>query len=182
MPGKYWNSVMDVAVDNGGYVTPALVDIPSVELRKMVARGTLDSAGHGVYRIPALPLDRHDEFILARLWAAGRGVVSHDSALLVHELCDINPSVVHLTIPTSYRISRAGGERYQLHRADLPEREVTRLDAVVLTTVLRTLTDSVGHVDDYLVRQAIETASERGAITATNRHRLIARMTNGATS
>ncbi len=173
---------MDAAVDNGGYVTPALVDIPSVELRKMVARGTLDSAGHGVYRVPALPLDRNDEFILARLWAAGRGVVSHDSALLVHELCDINPSAVHLTIPTSYRISRAGGERYHLHRADLLDRDVTRLDAVVLTTVQRTLNDSVGYVEDYLVRQAIETASQRGAITAADRDRLTITLTAGASS
>ncbi|MFK7917930.1 MAG: hypothetical protein AB8G14_07620 [Ilumatobacter sp.] len=157
---------MDVAVDNGGYVTPSLVDVPAVELRKMVTRGTLDSAGHGVYRVPSLPFDRHDEFILARLWAAGRGVVSHDSALLVHELCDINPTVVHLTIPTSYRISRAGGERYEVHRAELDDSEVTRIDAVVLTSIPRTLTDSIGHAPGYLLRQAIDTAARRGAITS----------------
>ena len=133
-------------------------------------------------RVPALPLDRNDEFILARLWAAGRGVVSHDSALLVHELCDINPSAVHLTIPTSYRISRAGGERYQLHRADLLERDITRIDAVVLTTVQRTLTDSVGHVEDHLVRQAIETASQRGAITGADRDRLTITLAAGAST
>ncbi len=173
---------MDVAVDNGGYVTPSLVNVPAVELRKMVARGTLDPAGHGVYRVPSLPLDRNDEFILARFWAAGRGVVSHDSALLVHELCDINPSAVHITIPTSYRISRAGGERYEVHRADLSDREVTRIDAVVLTTIPRTLSDSIGHAPDYLARQAIDTAAGRGAVTPAERDQLLRTVAKSVTS
>lgn len=179
VPGKYWDSLMDVAVDNGGYVTPALVaplGVPAVELRKMVARGTLESAGHGVYRVPSLPIDRYDEFIFARLWAAGRGVVSHGSALLVHELCDINPTKVHLTIPTSYRISRAGGERYVIHHADLGEQDVTRLEAVVLTTIRRTLQDVIDSLPAYLVRQAVETARQRGAITADEHDRYLDRL------
>lgn len=170
---------MEVAVDNGGYVTPALVapyGVPAVELRKMVSRRTLESAARGVYRVPSLPVDPYDEFILARLWAAGRGVVSHDSALLVHELCDINPSRVHLTIPTRYRISRAGGDRYVIHRDDLEPGDITRIEAVTLTTVRRTLTDSLGNVPGYLVRQAVDTARRRGAIAAAERDRLLAEL------
>lgn len=179
VPGRYWEALMDVAVDNGGYVTPALVaplGIPAVELRKMVSRGTLESAGHGVYRVPSLPLDRYDEFILARFWAAGRGVISHDSALLVHDLCDINPTRVHLTIPTSYRISRAGGDRYEVHHADLEVRHVTQLDAVVLTTIRRTLADVAGSVPAYLVRQAVEAARQRGGISADEHDRYLDRL------
>ena len=160
---------MEVAVDNGGYVTPALVEpfgVPAVELRKMVSRSTLQAAARGVYRVPSLPYDSLDEFILARMWAGGRGVVSHDSALLVHELCDINPTKVHLTIPTSYRISRSGGERYVVHHADLEPEEITRIDAVTLTTIRRTLTDSLRSAPAYLIRAAIETARERGSIPA----------------
>lgn len=176
MPGKYWDHLMDVAVDNGGYVTPALVApyrVPAVELRKMVSRGTLESAAHGVYRVPSLPIDRYDELILARLWAAGRGVISHDSALLVHELCDINPRSVHITIPPSYRISRAGGDRYVVHHADLRSDEVSRVDAVVLTTIRRTLSDVIGQVPAYLVRQAVTTARERGAIRSAEQDALL---------
>lgn len=163
---------MDAAVDNGGYVTPALVPkVPAVELRKMVARGILDGVAHGVYRVPQLPYDRYDEFILARLWAKGRGVISHDSALLVHELCDINPTRIHLTIPTSYRISRAGGERYELHRSDLDPAEVIRVDAMVVTSIARTLDDALDTVPVPLVRQAVDTAAARGAITRDRRDR-----------
>jgi len=163
---------MDVAVDNGGYVTPSLVatfGVPAVELRKMVSRGTLVSSGRGVYRVPSLPFDPYDEFIRARLWAAGRGVISHDSALVVHEFCDINPTLVHLTVPTRYRINRAGGERYALHHADLAPKEITRIDAVTVTTIRRTLHDVLHAVPAYLVRQAIAGAEERGAITRRER-------------
>jgi predicted transcriptional regulator of viral defense system len=176
MPGRYWDALMDVAVDNGGYVTPALVapeGVPAVELRKMVSRGTLQAAARGVYRVPSLPYDPLDEFILARLWAAGRGVISHDSALLVHELCDINPTRVHLTIPTRYRISRAGGERYVIHSADLEPGEITQINAVTLTTIRRTLADSLGSVPVYLLRTAVETARDRGAISAGARDDLL---------
>lgn len=103
-------------------------------------------------------------------------VISHDSALLVHELCDINPTKVHLTIPISYRISRAGGERSAIHHVDLGERDVTRRDAVVLTTVRRTLEDVVDSVPAYLVRQAVETARRRGAITANEHDRYLDRL------
>ncbi len=176
MPGKYWDALMDVAVDNGGYVTPSLVaphGVPAVELRKMVSRGTLQAAARGVYRIPSLPYDPLDEFILARMWAGGRGVISHDSALLVHELCDINPIKVHLTIPTSYRISRSGGERYVIHHGDLTPEEITRIDAVTLTTIRRTLTDSLRSVPANLMRAAIETARERGSIPTDLRDDLV---------
>lgn len=152
------------------------------ELRKMVSRGSLSSAGHGVYRVPSLPYDRFDEYIVARLWAKGRGVISHDSALVVHELSDINPTRVHLTIPTRYRISRAGGDRYEIHRADLSVDEVTRVDAVTVTTIRRTLYDIVGVVPAYLARHAIESARQRGAITPALRAALIRRVDGGDAS
>jgi hypothetical protein len=43
---------------------------------------------------------------------------------------------------------------------------VTRLEAVVVTTIRRTLQDAVCSVPTYLVRQAVDTARQRGAITA----------------
>ncbi len=181
MPGKYWDSIVDIALDNGGYVTPALAThfaIPAVELRKMVSRGTLTAAGRGIYRVPSLPIDRHDEYIYARLWAMGRGVLSHDSALVVHELCDINPNVVHITVPTAYRLQRSGGQRYAVHHCDLPSNEVTRIEAVVVTTIPRTLRDSLSTVPGYLVRQAVATARERGAIPEVTQVQLLDQLTS----
>jgi predicted transcriptional regulator of viral defense system len=181
MPGKYWESIMEVAVDNGGYVTPALLapfGVPAIELRKMVARNVLTSAAHGVYRVPLVPIDTFDEFILARLWAKGRGVASHDSALLVHELCDISPTKVHITIPHGYRIDKAGAEGYAIHRASLEPNETTRLGAVTVTTIMRAVTDSLASVPAYLLRQAIETARSQGSIRRGDYERLLHEVEN----
>ena len=73
-------------------------------------------------------------------------MISHDSGLLVHELCDINPTHIHVTIPTNYRISRAGGDCCVIHHSDLTEAEIIRIDAVTVTTIPRTLHDVIGTV------------------------------------
>ena len=41
------------------------------------------------------------------MWADRRGVLSHDTALDLYELCDINPARIHITIPTAYRLPKA---------------------------------------------------------------------------
>ena len=176
MPGRLWDALIEVAVEHGGYITPDLaapVGVPAIELRKMVSRHVLTSAGHGIYRVPGLPIDRFDEFILARLWAKGRGVISHDSALLVHGLCDVNPHKVHLTLPPEYRISRSGGEHYEIHRARLSVDEVIGVDGVTLTTIVRTLHDASTTVPRYLFAQAVTTAFDHRAITAKQRESLL---------
>lgn len=113
-------------------------------------------------------MERYDEFILASLWASGRGVVSHDSALLVHDLCDINPDRIHLTIPPAYRIDRAGGANYTIHNSTLSENDIVQIDGITLTSVPQTLSDAAQTVPAYLLRQAVQTAIERGLISRTN--------------
>jgi predicted transcriptional regulator of viral defense system len=99
--------------------------------------------------------------------------VSHDSALLVHELCDINPTNVHITIPHEYRIGKAGAERYDIHRAVLGSNDTIRVGPVVVTTVFRTLADSLATVPAYLMRHAIGTARSNGSIRRADGQRLL---------
>jgi hypothetical protein len=42
----------------------------------------------------------------ATLWADRRGILSHDTALDLHELCGINPAQIHITIPAAYRLQK----------------------------------------------------------------------------
>ena len=62
------------------------------------------------------------------------------------------------------------------HRADLADAEIIRVEAVTVTSISRTLRDIIGTVPAYLVRQAIDTARQRGAITAATRDALTARL------
>lgn len=45
-----------------------------------------------------------------RMWAGG--VVSHESALVLHGLSDVNPSRIQLTVPRNNHPRAAGGELY----------------------------------------------------------------------
>ena len=105
--------------------------------------------------------------MLATLWPSGRGVLSHDTALELFELCDINPDKIHITLPAAhgYRPRRQGGEQYIVHHEDLAEADVTwheEIRIVTPTVAIRQAIDS--SVPVHLVRQAIETARRLGRV------------------
>src|SRR5216683_4139022 len=58
----------------------------------------------GVYRLRDYPSSAHEDVVAAWLSAGrNRAVASHDSALELHELSDVIPDAVHLTVPRSQR-------------------------------------------------------------------------------
>lgn len=101
--------------------------------------------------------------MLATLWPAGRGVLSHETALLLHELCDVNPDRIHITVPPGYYPRRRGGGLYVVHRADLHDGELTWLEGIRIVTPARAIEEAVATgVPPHLVQQAIGTARRRG--------------------
>ncbi len=116
----------DVVVDQYGYVTTEdanALGIPVVELGKLHHRGRLARVAHGIYRFDEFPTSARDPYMLAVLWAGRRGVLSHDTALEVYELCDVNPARIHLTVPPGYRPRRQGGDGYVVHHEALTDAE-----------------------------------------------------------
>jgi len=108
------------------------------------------------------------------LWSEQEGVFSHETALALHDLSDILPSRVHLTLPASWRRRRLRVPRgLVLHFADIGERDRSSFDAVPVTAPRRTLEDCIeAHVEPRLVGQAIPQARRRGLISATDEARL----------
>ncbi len=169
MPGKDYNALMDVAADQYGYVTTedaAAVGVAADRLRKMAARHTLDRIAYGLYRVPAVAAAGLDQYMEATLWPRGGGVLSHDTALDLHELCDVNPAKIHVTVRRDLRITRAIPAVYRLYYRDLDQREVTRHEGIPIVTPARAIADGIEtHLGAHLIKQAIETARRRGAIT-----------------
>jgi hypothetical protein len=90
-------------------------------------------------------------------------VVSHETALTVHDLGEANPATVHLTVPPNFR-ARAPGVR--LHRGILPETDVWEYEGFRITTPLRALLDiAAGTLDLDLLVTAVQEACERGPTT-----------------
>lgn len=175
MAGRIQRELWEVAVDQYGYVTSKdarALGINPVELGELAARTQLEHVAYGVYRFPQLPVTPLDSYMLATLWANGRGVLSHDTALDLHDVCDINPSKVHITVP-GRRPERRGGELYIVHAEPLADNDVTWHEGIPIVTVRKAIEQGIASgVPSYLLTQALRIARDRGAITADEHRRL----------
>ena len=177
---EVWEQLWDVAVDQYGYVTSAdagALGLAPTVLGKMASRRRLERVGFGLYRFPQWPVSGNDSLIEAVLWTREpTAVLSHDTALDVLDLCDVNPAKIHITIPKQRPLRRAvTPDLYVLHRENLTENQRgwwEQIPTVTPDTAIRQ-----GIVDGLrptLVTQAIDTALKRSLIddaTATHRRR-----------
>jgi predicted transcriptional regulator of viral defense system len=165
---RVWDRLVERAAEQHGYVTTRdarELDIDPTQLRLMAARGRLERAGRGVYRVPILPRGEHDDLAAALAWSIGRGVASHESALALHGLADVNPSRIHLSVPRDNHPRAAGGELYRTHRRELEAADVTQVDTLPVTTVARTIRDCIATgTDRYQLRLAIDQAERDGTL------------------
>ena len=163
--------VLERAAEQHGYITTRdarELDVDPTQLRLMAARGRLERVGRGVYRVPMLPRTEHDELAEAVAWTLGRGVISHESALVLYGLSDVSPSRVHLTVPRDNHPRAAGGELYRLHRRDLAPIEITERDDIAVTAVARTIRDCLADgTDPYQLRLAVDEAEAQGLLQRT---------------
>jgi len=159
---------MDVAVDQYGYVTTADAREAGVSpdvLRVLAHRGDAERVGQGLYRMRMVPVAARDQLMEATLWPRGLGVISHDTALDLWELCDVNPSKVHVTVPASARIRRRPPPAYAVHERDLDPDDITRLEGIRVVTVRRAILDGIErHLGGHLIDQAIATALDTGQL------------------
>lgn len=168
--------IVEVAAEQRGLVTPADAEaagVNPVELRKMAARGRLERVAHGVYRIRAFPHRPNDELMVAVLWTGKRGAIAGQTALGLHELCDVNPRRIDLAVPTGYRPRKAGGEQYRIIHANLRPRDIDLVEdipAVVPTVAIEQAI--AAHLDPRLVDQAIATGRRLGHLDVRDEERL----------
>jgi predicted transcriptional regulator of viral defense system len=125
----------------------------------------------GIYRLADYPTPERPDLMLWYLWSQDRqeqpeGTYSHDTALSLHELSDIMPSKLHMTVPREFRRNSRIPEILVLHRAQLDPSEVQEVHGVRVTRVLRTIMDLLrsGHVDRSQLKLAVEEAIRRGLI------------------
>lgn len=160
------NAIHAIAYAQAGYFTAAQAREVgySYQAQKHHAdHGNWLRVDRGIFRLPGWPVGMDDGYVLWHLWARGRAVVSHDTALALHDLSDVNPALVHLTVPPGFR---ALDRRALLHHQVLPEADVQERSGFRVTTPLRTVLDvattdlSQEHVDRAVVdavRQGLAT-------------------------
>jgi predicted transcriptional regulator of viral defense system len=160
MPGAAQIRVNELAAEQNGYVTAAQAGRAGITrhaLNKMRARGTLERVSHGLYRLVHFPASPLDQYMEATLWPApARAVVSHETALSIYGLSDVNPARIHITLSRRWRLRRQVPKYLEIHRLDLGENDVNIYEGIAVTTPERTIRDChAAHLGAALIRQAI---------------------------
>ncbi|WP_291046613.1 type IV toxin-antitoxin system AbiEi family antitoxin domain-containing protein [Herbiconiux sp.] len=114
--------------------------LSGVDLTRLTDSGKLHRVRHGVYALPSAGADRLQDLRGAWLAASANGdvVVSGASAAVVHGLGDLVPAAHEFTAPVR-RQSTLPDLRF--HRAELSDDDLTVVDGLPVTTVVRTAAD-----------------------------------------
>jgi predicted transcriptional regulator of viral defense system len=125
----------------------------------------------GIYRLASFPRGEHPDLMLWSLWSRNRaeavhGVYSHQTALSLHDLSDVMPAKLHMTVPTSFRRNSEIPRVLVLHFADLPQSDIGVAHGVRVTRPMRTILDLLagGEVPLAILRQALREGLRRGLI------------------
>lgn len=171
-----------LAASQGGYFTArqaADAGYGYSHLSYHLSAGNFERAGRGLYRIPTIPLSEHDDLLRLWLWSRGRddqpqAVVSHQTALELHDLAELIPTRIHLTVPPTFR--RRAPEGCTLHKGVLEEADTQEMESLRVTTPLRTLRDLAADpsLPEEQLERAVEEAASRGLIRRSQAAELLA--------
>lgn len=162
------------ALQQGGYFTArqarqAGYDYPHLEYH--VSTGNFERVDHGLYRLTSLSPAENDDLIRLSLWSRNRqdepqAVVSHESALVLHELTELLPGDAHLTVPLKFRKVPPAG--CVLHKGVLAPEDVEERTGFRVTTPLRTLLDvAAGGLSHEQLDKAVAEALAQGLVRRT---------------
>jgi predicted transcriptional regulator of viral defense system len=170
-------SLRATALEQGGYFTAKQAKSSGYgypHLEYHVSTGAFERVEHGLYRLTDMPVAENDDLIRLSLWSRNRAdepqaIVSHESALVLHELTELLPDEIHLTVPPGFR--KVAPQGCVLHKGVLLPAEVEERIGFRVTTPLRTLLDvAAGTTSEEQLEKAVTEALGRGLV---RRNRLI---------
>jgi predicted transcriptional regulator of viral defense system len=125
----------------------------------------------GIYRLSSFPQGERPDLTLWSLWSRNRGeavqgAYSHQTALSLHDLSDVMPAKLHITVPKSFRRNSEIPRVLVLHFGDLPQSDMGAVHGVRVTKAMRTILDLLegGEVPLATLRQALREGLRRGLI------------------
>ena len=126
----------------------------------------------GIYRLALFPTAEHPDLVMWELWSRNRnevtqGVYSHQTALSLYELSDLNPAKLHMTVPIHFRRNSAIPGILVLHYANLANQDIQAAQGFKYTRPLRIILDLIeaDTVERNFLRQALREALQRGLVT-----------------
>ncbi|MGJ5816924.1 type IV toxin-antitoxin system AbiEi family antitoxin domain-containing protein [Paludibaculum fermentans] len=164
-----------IAEAQGGYFTAkqaARLGYTASKRNYHVGTGNWVREHRGIYRLALFPSPPRPDLILWWLWSRGRsdspqGVFSHHTALALHELTDVNPARIDLTVPPTFRKGSEIPPVLRLHFAVVVATDIEVVENVPVTTALRTILDvwREQSLQESSLRDAFRDARSLGKIT-----------------
>ncbi|GLY30073.1 hypothetical protein [Kineosporia sp. NBRC 101731] len=158
-----------VAAGQRGYFTAAqaiTVDYSHQAQYFHAQRGNWIRVGRALYRLREfddLPAEPGDHLVRWFLWSKERAVVSHATALSVHDLGIANPDRIHLTVPPGFRQKDAA---LILHRGELESGQVQQHNGFLVTTPMRAVAETAAAgADQDVIDSAVAELLDRGLAT-----------------
>ena len=149
----------------GGYFTAAQAKEVGYSYQAQayhVRAGNWLRVDRGLFRLTPWNPDIHDDLIRWTLWSRGMAVISHETALVVHDIGELESPRTHLTVPPHFSRRDAA---VTLHWTDLPESDVIQRTGFRVTNATRSLIDVAGSADEDQLARAIEDGRDRGLFT-----------------
>ena len=169
------DALFEIAEEQQGYFTAKQAADVGYQLGSQahhVKSGNWVRVERGIYRLTRFPQSSEEQLVIYSLWSRNRagdpeGVYSHQTALSIHELSDVNPSRLHMTVPPPFRRSAKVPDILVLHRARLKESDVQPRQGFFVTRPLRAIADlaAAESVSRDIVEQALAEGRQRGLIT-----------------
>jgi predicted transcriptional regulator of viral defense system len=125
----------------------------------------------GIYRLAQIPSTDEAELVLWSLWSGNRkgepqGVYSHQTALRIHNLSDVSPSKIHMTVPPHFRRNAEIPKVLILHRNQLTPDDIEDRKGYRVTKPMRAILDLIDadSVPESILTQSLEEGIRRGII------------------
>ena len=106
------------------------------------------------------------------MWSMNRkgeilGVYSHETALSMFELSDVNPVKLHMTVPRDFRRHSKIPEVLKLHYSKIGASEYDDHGGYKVTKPHRTIADLIrcGTISNEFIIQAVKEGLQRGVLT-----------------
>lgn len=176
-----WDALYAKAELQAGYFTTAQAAEAGYSpqlLYKHLKAGRVRRVRRGIYRLVHFPMSDEEHLVECWLWAERAGVFSHETALFYHDLSDVLPKHVHLTVPEAWRERRLRVPEGMVLRYGLvPEAERTWHGPVPITTPARTIRDVIDtHLSPEHIERALADARYRGLLDGDEADQLDARL------
>jgi hypothetical protein len=169
------DALFEIAEGQQGYFTAKQAADAGYQLGSQahhVKSGNWVRVERGIYRLARFPQSSEEQLVIYTLWSRNRagepeGVYSHQTALSIHELSDVNPAKLHMTVPSAFRRSAKVPKILVLHRASLNEKDVEQRQGFAVTRPLRAIADlvAVESVSHDIVEQALTEGRQRGLLS-----------------